>query len=95
MKGSRQFPGIELVVFKRRRKTLHLLTKNLNGKPMSKFVASSISRVCSGEGDIQCLQILPQMLDLAAADGGEDKWCLEKVICNRNYGPSHERSILQ
>ena len=38
--------GIQLVVFKRESKTR--LTKVLNGKPISNFVASTIFLVCSG-----------------------------------------------
>jgi hypothetical protein len=40
-------------------------------------------------GDVQCLQILAQMFDLAAANDWEDKRHPEKVICNRNYTITH------
>ena len=48
-----------------------------------------------GQGDVQCLQILAQMFDLAAANDGEDKRHPEKVICNRNYTITFRNSLMQ
>lgn len=86
--------GIELVVFRRQRKTS-------THKELEREANVKVCRILDlldllwSQGDVQCPQILPQMLDLAAADDGEDKWRLEKVVRNRNYGPSYEKSVLQ